>query len=748
MGALMERAIPAETRRRRSARLRVTVLTAALMTLLSTYVVVGGSSADAAEILLSQGRPTTASSVESTVTPASSAVDGDAGTRWSSAYADPQWLQVDLGASASITRIALNWESAYARAFTIQTSVDGTTWTPIYSTTAGAGGAQNLAATGTGRYVRLTATQRATQHGVSLWEFQVFGAGSSAVACGTGNAAQGRPVTASSAEFAATPVTAAVDGDAGTRWSSAFSDPQWLRVDLGSSQSICGVTLSWEAAYATAFQIQTSADGNAWTPIYSTTTGTGGTQALTVSGSGRYVRFHGTARATQYGYSLWEFQIRVGDGSTTPPTSPPTTTPPTTTPPTTTPPTTTPPTSSPPTTGPPGGSVLLSYRKPGVVSTDQNDGNCFGCTADKAFDLDPASRWATSSTTGWVDPGWIYVDLGATANITKVVLQWDPAYATSYQIQVSANATAWTPIYTTTTGKGFKETLTVSGTGRYVRMYGTARATPYGYSLYEFQVYGTGGAPVPPPPKPADPTFPATRLVWNDEFNGAAGGKPDPAKWTIDPGTGQNGEVQYYTDNNNAAFDGAGSLVIEARRETVGGRDYTSHRMNTGNKFSVQYGRVEARMKVPKGNGLWPAFWMMGSDFLTGRPWPYNGEVDIMEVLGRNTLESYSTLHAPQYNGGGGYGLKYTAPAGADFADAFHVWAAEWDSKGITFKVDNQTVFFASKETAEATRGPWIFDHPFYIILNLAVGGDWPGPVDATTPFPSRMLVDYVRVYQ
>jgi beta-glucanase (GH16 family) len=170
--------------------------------------------------------------------------------------------------------------------------------------------------------------------------------------------------------------------------------------------------------------------------------------------------------------------------------------------------------------------------------------------------------------------------------------------------------------------------------------------------------------------------------------------------------------------------------------------------MNTGNKFHVQYGRIEARVRVPKGNGLWPAFWMMGADFLTGRPWPYNGEIDIMEVLGRNTLEGYSTLHAPQYNGGGGYGMRYTAPGGVDFAAGFHVWAAEWDSRGIRFTVDGQTVFVASKDTVEATRGPWVFDHPFYIILNLAVGGDFPGPVDATTPFPARMLVDYVRVYR
>jgi len=279
-----------------------------------------------------------------------------------------------------------------------------------------------------------------------------------------------------------------------------------------------------------------------------------------------------------------------------------------------------------------------------------------------------------------------------------------------------------------------------------VRMFGTARATPYGYSLWEFQVYGTGGAPTAPPPRPADPTFPASRLVFSDEFNGANGSKPDPAKWTIDPGTGQNNEIQYYTNNLNTFMDGTGSLVMEARRETMGGRDYTSHRMNTSNKFHFQYGRVEARIRVNKGNGFWPAFWMMGADFLTGRPWPYNGEIDIMEVLGRNTNECYTTLHAPAYNGGAGYGQKHTAPV--DLANDFHVYAAEWDSRGIRFFLDSQQIFNASKDTVETTRGPWVYDHQFYVILNLAVGGDFPGPVDPSTPFPSRVLVDYVRVYQ
>ena len=133
--------------------------------------------------------------------------------------------------------------------------------------------------------------------------------GNGSSGCGTTNLALNQPTTASSIQNASFPAAAATDGNAGTRWSSAFSDPQWLEVDLRSSRAICQVTLNWENAYATAFQIQTSTDGSTWTPIYSTTTGTGGTQNLTVSGTGRYIRVYGTARATQYGYSLWEFQV-------------------------------------------------------------------------------------------------------------------------------------------------------------------------------------------------------------------------------------------------------------------------------------------------------------------------------------------------------------------------------------------------------------------------------------------------------
>ncbi|WP_306205075.1 discoidin domain-containing protein [Actinoplanes sp. RD1] len=524
---------------------------------------------------------------------------------------------------------------------------------------------------------------------------------------------QGKATTSSSDEWSGTPASAATDGNTGTRWSSAFTNPaEWLKVDLGSTTAVTRVALNWEAAYATAFTVQFSTDNQTFTNATPTLSGNAGAQSITVSGNARYVRLNLTSKALPaYGYSLWEFQVFANSGGGT------------------------------------GGGTLLSYGKRGVASSEQNDVNCNPCTADKAFDRDPATRWATSSTTGWVDPGWIYVDLGATATISRVELQWDPAYATTYKIQVSPDASSWSDIYSTTTGKGFKEVLNVSGTGRYVRMYGTARVGPYGYSLYDFDVYGTGGSPTAPPAQPADPTFPATRLVWHDEFDTGAGTKPSTANWYSDFGVPQNGEVQYYTDTfNNATMDGAGHLVIEARKEASNGRDYTSGRLNTSKSFNFQYGRVEARIKVPKGNGLWPAFWMMGSDFLTGRPWPYNGEIDIMEILGRNTNEGYSTLHAPQYNGAGGYGQKYTAPV--DLSLDYHTYAAEWDSKGIRFFLDGTQVFNAAKSTVEATRGPWIFDHKFYVILNLAVGGDFPGPIDATTPFPSRMLVDYVRVYQ
>src|SRR5450631_3014709 len=306
-------------RRRWHACRRISIASVVLALVAALALVAGPASrAHAAATLLSQGKPATASSVENAGFPASNAVDGNTATRWSSQFSDPQWLEVDLGASASISQVVLQWEAAYGKAFQVQTSPDGTNWTSIYSTTTGTGGTQTLNVTGTGRYVRMYGTARGTQYGYSLFEFQVYGTiGGGGGGCSATDAALNQPALASSTQNGGTPASAAFDGNLGTRWSSAFSDPQWLQVDLGSSQTICGVTLAWETAYGKAFQIQTSPDGTNWTSIYSTTTGTGGTQALTVSGTGRFVRMYGTVRGTQYGYSLWEMDVYTTSGGGT-----------------------------------------------------------------------------------------------------------------------------------------------------------------------------------------------------------------------------------------------------------------------------------------------------------------------------------------------------------------------------------------------------------------------------------------------
>ena len=308
------------------------IVFASVLAVLAGYLAfTSADPANAAATLLSQGKPATASSSENgAATDAALAVDGNTGTRWASAFADPQWLQVDLGSTQSISQISLNWEAAFASAFTIQTSPNGTTWTNITPTTAGKLGVQTLDVTGSGRYVRMNGTARATAYGYSLFEFQVFGGTTTEpTTCGTTNVAQGKTATATSAENAANAAGLAVDGDAGTRWSSAFSDPQSLTVDLGTAQAICKIGLNWEAAFASAFTIQTSPNGTTWTNITPTTAGKLGVQTLDVTGNGRYVRMNGTARATAYGYSLWEFQVYAGTGtSTTPPVTP--TTPPVT----------------------------------------------------------------------------------------------------------------------------------------------------------------------------------------------------------------------------------------------------------------------------------------------------------------------------------------------------------------------------------------------------------------------------------
>jgi len=241
-------------------------------------------------------------------------------------------------------------------------------------------------------------------------------------------------------------------------------------------------------------------------------------------------------------------------------------------------------------------------------------------------------------------------------------------------------------------------------------------------------------------------------LRWSDEFDGEAGRVPDQSKWNYDVGGNGwgNNELETYTRRSDNAFlDGNGHLIIKLIKETFTGqdgirRDYTSARLLTKDKFTQRYGRIEARLKLPFGQGIWPAFWMLGAN--SGEVgWPACGEIDIMENIGREPGVVHGSLHGPGYSGGSPLTGTYTLPAGQKFADDFHIFAVEWEPAAIRFFVDD--TLYQTKTPLDASGKRWVFDHPFFIILNVAVGGNFPGSPDDTTTFPQTMTVDYVRVY-
>ncbi|MCM3521270.1 family 16 glycosylhydrolase [Curtobacterium sp. P97] len=235
-------------------------------------------------------------------------------------------------------------------------------------------------------------------------------------------------------------------------------------------------------------------------------------------------------------------------------------------------------------------------------------------------------------------------------------------------------------------------------------------------------------------------------LLAADEFDGAAGSAPNPGIWRFDTGTGGwgNAELQTYTDSRrNSALDGAGNLVITARREPDG--TYTSARLKTEGTFTAQYGRIEARIRIPRGQGIWPAFWMLGAD-IGQVGWPACGEIDVMENVGYEPGVVHGTVHGPGYSGAQGLSAAATLPNGAAWADAHHVFGVDWRPGSVTWLVDG--VAQRTVTRADVGTSPWVFDKPFFVLLNVAVGGTWPGSPDATTRFPQQMLVDWVRVWQ
>ena len=240
------------------------------------------------------------------------------------------------------------------------------------------------------------------------------------------------------------------------------------------------------------------------------------------------------------------------------------------------------------------------------------------------------------------------------------------------------------------------------------------------------------------------------QLVWSDEFDGAAGESPDSAKWEFDIGVGPNNdgwgnsELEYYTNRPvNASIDSNGNLAITARRELYAGSAFTSARIKTKGLFEQTYGRFEARLKMPWGPGIWPAFWLLGGN-VDNVGWPQCGEIDIMELRGQKPNMINGTVHGPGYSGGGGI-TKTFAFENDRFDVDFHVFAIEWGTDYIDFYVDN-TLY--QRITPDNVTGNWVFNHPFFIILNVAVGGNYVGFPSSQTPFPQTMYVDYVKVYK
>jgi len=249
-------------------------------------------------------------------------------------------------------------------------------------------------------------------------------------------------------------------------------------------------------------------------------------------------------------------------------------------------------------------------------------------------------------------------------------------------------------------------------------------------------------------PHSSEASLSSYHLVWSDEFNGQNGNTIDPSKWnTMVSENNSNNELEYYTNHApNASLDGRGHLIIRAIKEDLGSRNYTSARLNTAGKFEQTYGKFEARIKLPFGNGIWPAFWLLGNN-IKQVGWPTCGEIDIMENIGKEPNINHGSMHGPGYNGSHSMTDKYSLSSGSKLSDNYHLYAIEWEPNVVRFYLDD--ILYSAKTPANMPPGgKWIFDHPMYLILNVAVGGNWPGSPNNSTQFPAEMIVDYVRVYQ
>ena len=265
------------------------------------------------------------------------------------------------------------------------------------------------------------------------------------------------------------------------------------------------------------------------------------------------------------------------------------------------------------------------------------------------------------------------------------------------------------------------------------------------------EIAGTIDRSVSAPPRFSVAKIAARRLVWSDDFSGAAGAPPDPAWWYVDTGKGSNaGELEYYTARaKNVALDGRGHLAITALRETYGAagstQNYTSGKIESLGRFSTTYGSIQASIKLPAGLGLWPGFGGFGAD-IDKAGWPQCGEIDVMECIGRDPFTVFSTIHGPGTANPDGYGLTTSHQTSAPLSQGFHVYGLNWAPNLVQMTLDG--VPYATYTPRSLSGGRrWVFNKPYFLVFVLAVGGVWDGAPDATTPFPATMLVDWVRVY-
>ncbi|WP_443048308.1 discoidin domain-containing protein [Streptomyces sp. H39-C1] len=397
--------------------------------------------------------------------------------------------------------------------------------------------------------------------------------------------------------------------------------------------------------------------------------------------------------------------------------------------------------------------TLLSQGKTVTASSVEGAGT----PASAAVDGDGTTRWASA----WADPQWLQVDLGASSNISKIVLNWENA-AKAYKIQVSDDATNWADVYSTSTGVGGTETLNVTGTGRYVRMYGTARSNGYGYALWEFQVYGTSGTtstptPTPTPTETPTPTTPPGNwnTVWSDNFAGGSGSAPSAGNWITDTGTTAyaGGPAKYGTGevetNTNAAanvsLDGGNHLNLTAVRDGSG--NWTSGRVETQRSdFAAPAGGqllIQASIKQPNpvnGLGYWPAFKAVGSQY-RGAPttWPAMGEADILEdVNGRSQLSA--TLHcgtAPNGNCQEYNGMTSGLASCTGCQAGYHTYSEVIDrtasDEQIRFYLDGRQVWQVNESQVGIATWEAAVRHGFYLQANLSIGGSYPNAVCGCT---------------